>query len=294
MKLDGRLKVKSAYYYRRLRAFIGKGIVVSKTKVVVDSPDDVCERPVFLVGTHRSGTSLMRRVVDSHPNIACPPESYFLAHFSPLWEDKKAWAGLNNLGYDEAQAKKSLRYLAGYFHEGYRRAKGKPRWADKDPSYVFHLETLFNLFGEQAQFVIIQRNPLDVAFSIYSRGWRLMKLDDDLFVNSCLYVKKSMESYLQFATDHPHSVYRLKYEDVITNPEAELRKLCGYLDEPFSQQMLEHHKVSHDFGTEDPIARGTSGFRGSVGNWRQLEEDKQAVGKELLGELMGSLGYGID
>lgn len=281
--------------YRRFRAFLGRGFIQRKTEVVTVDEADLCARPIFVIGTHRSGTSLLRRVLDSHPHIACPPESFFLQHYTSMLRDESTFTGLSNLGFSEAEARKGIARGARYFHEQYRRAKEKPRWADKTPQYVFHLDTLQTLFGPACQYVFIMRHPLDVAFSIWKRGWTFSNMEEgtseQYLPAVCRYVVDSGEQQLDFMRRHPQQCHRLYYDRLVDSPAVELRALCRFLEEPWDERMLAHHEQPHDFGTEDPVARGTKGFKGSFGNWQAWDTGQIDLAVSILRPLMERLGY---
>jgi hypothetical protein len=231
-------------------------------------------------------------VLDSHPNIACPPESQFLTHYKDLLEDGSTWNGLSNLGFEREEAIDGLRKGASYFHEAYRQAKSKSRWADKTPQYVFCLESLLMLFGPKAQFVFIVRHPLDVSFSIWDRGWELGERDTGNFLkDTCRYVLRSGRKQLEFWDRHAEDCTVIHYDRLVESPEHQLRQLCKYLSEPFDERMLAHADQPHDFGTEDPVARGTSGFKGSYENWRAWPSEKREDAISILSPLIDSFGY---
>lgn len=289
---------KARTFARRARAFLGKGWVVEKTRLVVEDNGDLCTRPIFIVGAHRSGTSLVRRVLDSHPAIACPPESFFLKHFTPLLADVFTFAGLENLGFDRAAALAGLRRGASHFHEAYRRAKGKPRWADKTPQYAFHLDTLETLFGPDCQYVLVLRHPLDVAYSLFSRRWGLdwpgRDEHGEPLQEACRYVAESVRQQLAFQETHVERCHVVRYEALVHSPEPTLRALCAFLDEPWDPVLLRHHDRPHDLGTEDPIARGTPGFRPSEGNYRAWPPADVERAWTLLEPIASRAGYGRD
>jgi hypothetical protein len=280
-------------WYRRFRAFTGKGWVTERTTIVATNREEICEAPIFVIGTHRSGTSLLRRVIDSHRNIACPPESFFLSHFAPLLADPETFVGLGNLGFETDEAITGLRYCASYFHECYRRAKGKPRWADKTPQYALHLETLYALFKPRVQFVILFRHPMDVAFSIWKRGWSFEGKTGDLLIDTCNYVKKCGLAQHAFLASHAGICFSMHYDDLARFPEKTLRDLCGFLREPWDPNMLLFHRMGHDFGTEDPIVRGTGGFVGSFENWKEWNPSQIEVAASCLRDLMTLWGYSL-
>ena len=249
---------------------------------VVMDDIDVCPNPIFLIGVHRSGTSLMRRILNAHPSIACPPESYFLIHYAEMLADETIF-GLSGMGYSREQAWVALRRQSAHFHEAFRLAEGKQRWADKTPQYVFALEKLRALFGDEAKFVLLFRDPYDVAASIFRRGWRLHDDHPDLMTNTARYVLAGQTRMREFATAHPGQVYILRYESLTANPETSLRSLFSWLGEPWSDDVLQHHEKSHNFGTEDPIVRGLKGFVPSQDNWHNLAAEDRTTLTSVLG-----------
>jgi hypothetical protein len=278
-------------FYRKFRAFVGKGIIIHRTKLVIKDTNVQCHNPIFVIGTHRSGTSLLRRIIDSHPNIACSPESFFLKHYSAILGDVKAFKALYWLGFDSKAVIEGLRTGASYFHEVYRKSKNKVRWADKTPDYVFHLDNLATLFGPDCQFVIIFRHPLDVAFSMWKRGWTLYEYDKNRLRNNCIYVVKSIEAQLAFAECHPEMCHVLFYEDLVTAPELVLKKMCSFLNEPWDEILINYHKADHDFGVEDAQVRGTPGFKPSFENWKEWNAKRLSIALTLLEGTISRLGY---
>jgi hypothetical protein len=251
--------------------------------------------PIFIVAAHRSGTSLMRRILDSHRNIACPPESYWLTHFSAVLDDPLTFDGLWNLGFDRAEALAGLRRVASYFHQCYSQAKGKRRWADKTPQYVQHLDMLYTLFGPDARFVLLYRHPMDVAFSVWRRGWNFVQPSGDRLADSCQYVLQSGLGQWEFGHEHPDACHVIHYDQLVRRPESVLRRLCHqFLHEPWDPSMLAHHRQRHDFGCEDPIVRGTGGFRGSFENWKEWTDAQIHAAETILRPLMDRLGYSLD
>lgn len=271
------------FLWRRFRAYIGRPrIVVQRMPVVIDDAD-MCRNPIFLIGVHRSGTSLMRRVLNAHPSIACPPESYFLTHYAEMLADETIH-GLSGMGYSHDEARLAIRRQASHFHEAFRLAEGKSRWADKTPQYVFVVEKLRDLFGDEAKFVLLFRDPYDVAASIFRRGWRLQDDHPDLMTNTAHYVLAGHTRMRAFAAEHADQVHMLRYENLTADPQASLRPLFSWLGEPWSDDVLAHHEKSHNFGTEDPVVRGLKGFVPSQETWRNLPAQEHAKLSDVLAD----------
>jgi len=258
--------------------------------------DDLCENPIFLIGVHRSGTSLLRRIIDSHSNIACPPETYFLNHFCSLIKDKDTFAGFRGLGYiDRDETLNEIRRWASRYHEMYRKAKGKGRWADKTPQYITALNELEEIFYNRARYIMIYRHPMDVVYSIYHRGWRFYEgHEEDSLLNAAYYVKGAVSCQLGFMKKHKGKCFQVKYEDVVVEPErarSVLQELFSFLGEPWEPGVLEYNNFHHDWGTEDPIVTGTNAIFDNRGKYKILDETKRKKIRPVLREIMDALDY---
>lgn len=275
-------------FRRRLRAFIGRPILLRQKSFVTFDSIEYCQNPIIVMGCHRSGTSLLRRILNSHKNIACPPETNYLLHFIRMLQDDNSISGLSGM-MDTPDIKPEVARLAFRFHEAFRLDKGKARWADKTPQYVPYYDQLMDLAPDDTQCVVIYRNPFDIASSIYDRGWRLEDLDDDLFINTCLYVKKTMEQLSRIA--NKENVYVLHYESLVEDPKVTTEALCVFLKETWDEGMIRPWDFDHNFGTEDPIARSQKNFKLSSNNWKALTAEQQVTLHRILGEISSDLGY---
>jgi hypothetical protein len=208
-------------------------------------------------------------------------------------DDEMTFRGLSGFGFSEADALREIRKQASRFHEAFRHSQGKPRWADKTPQYIAVLDQLDRLF-DGASYISIIRHPLDVAASIYRRGWRFGDHSPDLFENAVLYVKSSLEIQLDFVARRASSCYPLFYEDLVQAPEPTLRRLFGFLGEPWEPQVLDFPSAPSNFGKEDNFVRGLKSFEISYGNWVDLQRDRLRFALDRLGPSMARLGYSSD
>jgi hypothetical protein len=150
---------------------------------------------------------------------------------------------------------------------------------------------LLSLFGDQARFVLIFRDPRDIAYSIYERGWRMIEGDDDPLANTLRYVRDRIIGMLAFSRAHPDKVVSLHYEKLVTDPQSELTHVLGLLGEEFDESMLRFNDFSHNFGTEDPMVRGSSTLKLSSGHWKTLGNDERERLNEGLKNIVKELGY---
>jgi hypothetical protein len=286
------LTTKLRHGYIRAKSYVGRPRTVIQVKPVVTSDGDVCSNPIFIIGVHRSGTSLLRRIINSHPAIACPPETYYLTHFAAMMRDRNTAAGFFGLGYQSREDwVNQIRIWSSRYHEAYRISHDKSRWADKTPQYSHVLPELKEIFGPGARFVFIIRNPLDVIYSIYSRGWDIRGEGGDLLSATARYVAETLEAQLDFLNQNPDICLEVRYEDLIREPEARLRTIFAFLGEPWDDRVLDYHLFDHNYGVEDPVVRGAVGFIENSGNWKALGEAQVDKVLSIAGGYVEKLGY---
>jgi len=207
----------------------------------------------FIIGAPRSGTTLLRFMLDAHPEMAIPPETGFvplagglgrqdffdrLTHFppgAPNWSDFGLDASDFRAGLDQIDpftCSQGLRTL----YRLYAAKHDKPRYGEKTPGYGEHIATIENLLPE-AHFIHIIRDGRDVALSLrplwfspgrdmatLARYWR--NLVEQGRAGGAL-----AKSYLE-----------VRYEDLILTPEATLAGICAFLKLDFRPEMLFYWK----------------------------------------------------
>ncbi len=289
----------------RLRAGIRRWIRIAisemrRTRRVIVTPDTrpTGEPPIFLVGVHRSGTTLLRLIVDSHSRIACPPESFFVAPLEGVLRDEKAREGLEAMGFETRQVLDKLRETASWFFEMYAATRGKARWADKTPSYVDCLDFLDALFGPDARYVMIYRNGLDVACSSPIGAIRevvphVEACGGNVHAGAARYWAHQCEKMLAFQAAHPGQCHELRYEALASDPEPEVRKLFAFLGEDFEPEVLRFHEKPHDqwIGLEDTKAARSKGFKPAIGGYRNQPADVVEAMRAQCGPMLERLGY---
>jgi len=248
-------------------------------------------RPIFVVGCPRSGTTLLRLVLDAHPSIACGPETHVLEDLARTLGDRAGQ--LQEFGFDRAFWLERVRTFFGGFHEEYARRRGKPRWADKTPGYVLLLDLIDELFPD-AQIVHVLRDGHDVvasqrekwgyrpAFTCANGGW-----------------EEHVRAGRRFgarvgATSGRYT--EVRYERLVAEPEAVLRTLCDFLGEPFVPELLAYHEAEHDGNPHIKrrvAERGGPFYQSSVGTGRTaLDPVLRATLHLRSGALLDELGYG--
>lgn len=260
-------------------------------------------KPGFVIGVYRSGTTLLRYVLDSHPNIAVPPESNFLLGLAELWRSEWYRKGLAGVGVDAEGLAERLRELAWGVFDDYALAKGKRRWFDKTPAYVDALDVVDGLFGSECRYVMLYRHGLDVATSMakmYGHDVNTgpgrkhaAKYPDSPRLTNALYWAEQCEKMLAFEAAHPGQCFRIHYEQYASEPARYLPPLFKFLGESWDPAVLRFAEMPHDFGLQDSKVLETRGFQPNTGVYRSWPEADIERARDAIGATLGRLGYGI-
>jgi protein-tyrosine sulfotransferase len=211
---------------------------------------------IVVLGSPRSGTTLLRRLLDAHPDIACPGETYLLgaaARFlateaTPKGVQMGVAPGLSQLGVPAAEVVDRVRELAFGFHRDHARRVGKPRWAMKTASDSFYVRGLEPVVIGHAHVVVMVRNGLDVVASMNElldqTGAFLRELQPYLQATAW-----PMEAHARAWVDisrelaglaerHPREVTVLRYEDLVADPAAGLRRVLDAVGAAWDDSLL--------------------------------------------------------
>ena len=210
-------------------------------------------RPIFIVGVPRSGTTLLRVILNKHPNIAICDETYFFYYvysrrraFGDLTrEDNRrrlveAYLGtwrISRLGLDRQELESRLlregtdyRAFFSSLLGAYAESRSKPRPGEKTPQHAEHVEALFDWYPD-ATVIHVVRDPRDVVASLRSVPWGR----SSAVANARLWV--DLTGAAERAAGR-RGFISLRYEDLVTHPEDSLRSLCRTLGEPYVPEVL--------------------------------------------------------
>lgn len=275
--------------------------------------------PVFIVGAPRSGTTLLQYMLRSHPALSLPTgESHF---FIPLYRNAAAFGDLSRLRNvrrvfeametqsaeflhtdlhglrfdgDElareavAQGRGTMRDIISGLFEKNAAGEGKPRWGDKTPYYVLHIPKLLEWWPD-AQIIHIIRDGRDVALSMFARK-------HDFRAYNVYHAAKLWEQYVE--TGHelgqavpPGQYLELRYEDMIGDQRAALQRICSFLGEAYSDDLLEYKK-SGEAGKTPLLQRPVK--KDNQGKWKQAMTPWQIrVYESAAGRALERFGYAL-
>jgi hypothetical protein len=264
--------------------------------------------PIFIVGMPRSGTKLLRGILNNHSSIAIPGyESHFIPTFhnrinrygdlgrSPNFArfyldfsktsffrsvsekfhvDQVAW-------YDAVQDWSYAGVLEA-FYRSYAKSQNKTIWGDKTPSYILQLPLLKSLFPN-AKFLHIIRDVRDHCSSMH-KAW------GKNIYRAAQRWHDSIRKCRQDAAEFPSSDYlEFRFEDLLDSPELVTKSVCSFLNVPYEEEMVNLTKPTENLGT----AKGHVGIlrenhRKWMGGMSKAKVDKI---ERLCGPLLSELGY---
>ena len=280
---------------------------------------------VFVVGCPRSGTTLLQRMLDAHPDLAVANDTHFIPRalqraapanlaaaiagegvpLTPeLVDAAVTYRRFSRIGVAEDEARRLAGSAGDYsgwiaaIYDRFARACGKSSGGEKTPDYVRHLPLLHGLFPGTGTIHIV-RDGRDVALSALqwataAKGpgrWELW--EQDSVGAAAVWWRHQTGAGLDFerrGTGGSHMVVR--YEDLVADPERELRSTSAFLGIEYSRQMVEYHagRVRSDprKSAKANWLPPTPGLR----DWRsQMSSEDVAVFEQIAGAQLAAYGY---
>ncbi len=223
------------------------------------------ESPIFIVGANRSGTTLLRLILNAHPHIAIPEEIIYFGsfmagvpigqwrnpglsadrykHFITDFVDNKC-SVLDGIDHGalkaEILADDAQNFCLPYktMLEAWASQHGKKRWGEKTPGNLFYADILLDMFPD-ARFIHLVRDPRAGVSSMMKTTF----FPDDITFNA-MSRRKFMQqgrAILEEAVPEPQRML-LRYEDIVTKPDETVRAICSFIGESFEPAMLSFYK----------------------------------------------------
>jgi Sulfotransferase family len=283
----------------------------------------------FVVGVTRSGTTLLRMMLDAHPQLTIPPETHFVPdlieasraeHASAeslhaVVVENRRWGDFHlDSGELLARFREIKPLNAGdairAFFELYAEGQGKPRWGDKTPIYINRMMLIERALPE-ARMIHLIRDGRDAALS---RAKRVLKEPTPMYKVA----ERWKNRILRAREQAPRLDYylELRYEDVVLDTEASLRRICEYVELPWDDSMLHYHEraakrmkeMHRDLPPEPGKPLRPADHRmaahaltseppdpSRLGRWKtEMSPEDRAAFEDAAGDLLAELGYELE
>jgi hypothetical protein len=269
--------------------------------------------PFFVLGAQRSGTTMLRLMLNSHPRLCVPHESKFMTTFFPLLDgygDLSERANCARLlddisGHPAVESGRlildkdavlahpisSYADLIDAIMSERAKAEGKRRWGDKTPFYTPDIDVLWHLFPE-SKIIHLVRDGRDVLLSQRAISWLPSSVpriaDDWRWMTTICHKAGSVRG--------PAHFLEVKYEDLVRDAEKVLRRICEFLAEPYAPEMLSYHLTAREEVPPDSLRWHESSIEApdpsKVFQWKQrLSAAERIVFEQHAGDALDLFGY---
>ena len=277
------------------------------------------QAPVFpiLVGSGRTGLTLLRVIFDSHPDLAMAHEARFLGHMAKrhrsyerggkvdvdrFVDDLYRDSHFRKLGVPEAELRDAFRAdppptfadAVRRVFGMYARREGKSRYGEKAPLYISHMELLAELFPE-ARFVHVIRDGRDVTMAYIDAEQAAPRSVAWGAFHWRLRVSRGRQAGKRLG---PERYREFRYEALVEEPEKVVRQICDFIDLEFDDQMFSYQETAETFladakHPDDHQHLKLAPTKGLL-DWRQrMSSEDVALFEGIAGDLLEELGYGL-
>jgi hypothetical protein len=252
--------------------------------------------PIFIVGCPRSGTTLMRQILDSHSRIACPGETFFLSGLFEQLRNDLCVEGFERLGVSRRDVAAMVRETILHYFEAYLYRSGKARWADKTPLYAVYCREIVESLGPDVRFIYMLRHGLDVVNSMQDRWWMNMIAPgvtdplERLKAAAQVWIRVT-ESFDAFSAAYPALCHTVRFEDLTAQPERFARRAIDFLGEPWEPEILEYRSFPHA-GSGDNKTPTHRSIRQNSNKYASWPEEHRRPLQHMIAEHLERQGYG--
>jgi tetratricopeptide (TPR) repeat protein len=238
------------------------------------SPGAPASAPIFIIGMPRSGTTLVDRIISSHPDVESAGE---LQTFPVLLKTMSGTKSRVVLDQDTIQKAAEIDFKdlgQRYMTESAAHRRDLKRFTDKLPLNFFNVGYIANALPN-AKIVCLRRDPMDTVWS----NFKHLFATDFSYYNYSYDLRDTAHYIVMFnrLMDHwdqvfPGLVHPLKYENLVADFEPEVRKLIDHLDLEWSERCLTFHENEAAVATPSSVQVRSPIYAGSVGKWHRFED----------------------
>jgi hypothetical protein len=251
---------------------------------VAPATTPIQDRLIFLIGSPRSGSTLTARMLGAHSAIHAPAETHLLtplahlgfygtvekAPYDPIITRQGAHELVRMLPAGEEDYLAALRACSDAIYERLLESGGASRLLEKTPAYALVLDFLAKLYP-QARYLVLTRHPLAV-WSSYVESF--FDGDHEAAHQNNPLLERYVPAIARFLRARPVPMLHLRYETLVREPEAEMRRICDFLGLDFEPGMVEYGregaaapKAAAGLGDPITVAKETRPTTKSVAKW---------------------------
>jgi tetratricopeptide (TPR) repeat protein len=243
--------------------------------------------PIFIVGLPRSGSTLIEQIMATHSAVEGTMELPDIIAIARRLSGRKARSQTSD--YPEILASLDADALAKLGSEYLERTQiqrklGRPHFIDKMPNNFAHVG-LIHLILPNARIIDARRHPLGCCFSVFKQHFARGQAFSYEQTELGRYYVDYADLMAHFDAVLPGRIHRVLYEDMVNDPEREVRRLLDYCGLPFEEECLHFYRNSRAVRTASSEQVRQPIFREGIEQWRNyeawLEPMKNALGRVL-------------
>ena len=256
-------------YSREREENLALAVIASSREVAIDAGGDAAE-PIFVAGLPRSGTTLVDRILSSHPEVMSAGEIGNFTHLFKRMTGSTSPASLDPDTFGRA-GEVDFAKLGELYIESTRPLTGAtPRFVDKAPSNYLQAGMILRALPN-ARIVCLRRSPLDSVLSNYRQIFPI----DDRYYDYVYDLECAAHKVVQFdrVMRHwatvlpPERFLELSYEDLVLNQEERTRALLHFCGLSWDDRCLAFHENAAAVGTPSAVQVRSAMYASSVGQW---------------------------
>lgn len=239
--------------------------------------------PIFVIGMPRSGTSLVEQILASHPQVSGAGEIEYTRLLVEACEEHTGQAFPENISAVEpvAMSAATVDYLERLRSCVAPHPGSKGRVVDKLPHNFLRVGVLATMMP-QASFVLCERHPMDVCLSIYRQHFSDTHGYACDLVELGRYYRLYQNLVDYWDTQFPGRLYRLSYEQLVSDARQQISDLLSHLGLPFDQACLNFHENRRLVTTPSASQVRRPLYSGGIGHWRRYAAWLEPLQGELL------------
>ena len=263
----------------RIRAFFDAGFFATRS-----ASGDSSLAPIFIVGLPRSGSTLVEQILASHSQVEGTMELPNILNFVGQFDD----LAVGRDGYPESVGRASPAQLTAlgrrYLEETAPLRSGREHFTDKLPNNFSHIGFIHAILP-RAVIIDARRHPMDACFSTFKQYFA----EGQTFSYDLMDLGRYYRCYLALM-DHwdrvlPRKVLHVQYEELVREPEANVRRLLAHCELPFEPACLNFHETRRAVRTASAEQVRQPLYSSGVGYWRHFERQLEPL-RQALGECL--------